>query len=171
MDAAFEPLRRQYPRRAKDLLGPLLGLLAKAREACAGDMDTALILLVLAIRAAEHPEFAGLSYQRVETGDLKKVPSLPINVRSLAESMGMPKETVRRKVQALIRHGLIVREGRSLRYAPAALVTLSPVCEAIIRQAVANHATVETALRAAANETMAWPNVGPMAGEARNVRR
>lgn len=37
---------------------------------------------------------------------------LPSNAYSIASSIGVPRETVRRKVAALVRRGLLVRHGR-----------------------------------------------------------
>lgn len=113
-------LRRRYPQHAKDFLGPLVDMMNVGRTICDGDLDKLLILLVVAMRTAEHKDVADLSYEAVLSGAVEVYPSLSTNVRSIAESTGIPKESVRRKVAALVEAGWIRREDNALSLAPLA---------------------------------------------------
>ncbi len=87
-----------YPEIAGSLLEPLFDVLRVAREVCGGDMDKALIILVVAIRTADHPQFATYTRDQLQSGAVPVFPSLGTNLRSIADSLGAPRETVRRKV-------------------------------------------------------------------------
>jgi len=135
-------LRRNYPRLARDLLSPVLELLRVGRETCDGDLDRTLIILAVAMRTAEHHDIAGYDLDAVLSGDVAAYPSLSTNVRSIAESTGIPKESVRRKVEALIKAGWIRRDGHRLSLAPRASVALTPLRDQVLRMAARNHQTV-----------------------------
>src|SRR6516165_10247788 len=113
-------LRRSYPQLAKDLVSPLLELLSVARAACDGDLDKYLIILVVGMRTVEDRRFADVNMEDVLSGAVDVYPSLSTNVRSIADSTGIPKESVRRKVAALIEAGWIRREDNALSLAPQA---------------------------------------------------
>ena len=124
-----ELLRRlvadNYPAIARGLLRPLLHLLSISREACGGDVDKFLIMLVIAIRTTEHECFATYSQEQLLSGEIPIFPTLGTNVRSVAESTGTPKETVRRKVGELIEAGWISRKGNELRFTAVAYQDLA----------------------------------------------
>lgn len=85
-------------------------LLVQLRKRFDGDLDLALILAVIGSRTeAEQwtPELAELGQltNRNEVGDKQ----LPINIHSVAEYSGIPRETVRRKVGVLQEKGWITR--------------------------------------------------------------
>jgi hypothetical protein len=107
---------------------PLLAYLLFAREVAGGDLDLNIILLVIAIRSVEHPDFSSLPRERLE--DLPVFPSLGVNTHSIAESSGIPRETVRRKVAKLVRDGWIVRQGSTLHFTPKGFRETSFVREA-----------------------------------------
>ena len=127
-----------YPAIARSLLRPLLHLLSISREACGGDVDKFLIMLVIAIRTTEHESFATYSQAQLLSGEIPIFPTLGTNVRSVAESTGTPKETVRRKVGELIEAGWISREGNELRFTVLAYQELAGVRVAIEELAVSN---------------------------------
>ncbi len=77
------------------------------------------------------------------------LPSLGANVRSVAESVGVPKETVRRKVGEMIETGWIVRQGNELRLTALAYQQLIEVRVAIERLAVRNFEVVAALVRRA----------------------
>jgi hypothetical protein len=124
-------IAESYPRIAADLLNPLLDLLRRSRDACGGDMEKFLIVLAVAIRTSQHPEFKNLSPERLISGELPVFPTLGTNMGSIAASMGMPKETVRRKVLELIQTGWVVRHGRDVLFTAKAYQELVPVRESI----------------------------------------
>ena len=127
---------QHYPRIATSILSPLVDVLARARDACDGDMEKFLIMLVVAVRTTEHPEFRGASQELLMSGEVAVFPSLGTNVRSIADSVGIPKETARRKLDELIRKGWLVREARDLRLTARAYQDLTPVREGLERLAL-----------------------------------
>ena len=131
-----------YPTIARGLLRPLLHLLSISREACGGDVDKFLIMLVIAIRTTEHERFATYSQAQLLSGEIPIFPTLGTNVRSVAESTGTPKETVRRKVGELIDAGWISRQGNELRFTVVAYQELAGVRVAIEELAVSNFQVV-----------------------------
>lgn len=137
--------RERYPAVAKDLLGPLLETMRLSREHCGGDMDKFLILLVVGIRTVQHPEFAASSNEQLLADAMRVFPSLGTNVRSIAASIGIPKETVRRKVGEMIEAGWFERRAGSLHYTAFAYRELAPIREAIQAMAV-RHFEVVAAL-------------------------
>jgi hypothetical protein len=127
-----------YPVIAHSLLRPLLDLFSVSRQACGGDMDKFLIMLVVAIRTTEHKLFATYSQAQLLSGEIPVFPSLGTNVRSVADSIGAPKETIRRKVGELIDAGWIARQGNELRFTTLAYQQLAGVRVAIENLAVRN---------------------------------
>jgi len=127
-----------YPVIAHSLLRPLLDLFSVSRQACGGDMDKFLIMLVVAIRTTEHKLFATYSQAQLLSGEIPVFPSLGTNVRSVADSIGAPKETIRRKVGELIDAGWIARQGKELRFTTLAYQQLAGVRVAIEHLAVRN---------------------------------
>jgi CRP-like cAMP-binding protein len=131
-----------YPVVARSLLRPLLDLLSLSREACGGDVDKFLIMLVVAIRTTEHRLFATYSQAQLLSGEVPVFPTLGTNIRSVAESLGAPKETVRRKVAELAEAGWIDRQGNELRFTALAYQKLAGVRTAIEQLAVCNFEVV-----------------------------
>jgi hypothetical protein len=138
-------LRRRYSQVAKDLLGPLLDVLNAGREVGGGDLDRLLIVLVVAMRTAEDKRALGLDLDQVLSGAVASYPSLSTNVRSIADSTGIPKESVRRKVAALVEAGWIHREGTSLSITPHASRMLTAFREGVFQMAVRYHQVVSAA--------------------------
>jgi len=127
---------KNAPLRAEALLAPLVDLLSDARATFDGDLDRFLIMLVVAIRAAGHKDFAEAVRQRRATGGAPVFPSLGVNIQSIADSIGAPKETVRRKVTDLVVAGWIERQGNELFLTPRAYDTHTPLRRAIQQLAV-----------------------------------
>jgi len=131
-----------YPVIAHDLLRPLLDLFSVARELCGGDTDKFLIMLVVANRTTEHKLFASYTQSQLLSGEVPIFPSLGTNVRSIAESVGAPRETIRRKVRELINAGWIVRQGNDLYFTATAYQALASARVAIEHLAVRNFEVV-----------------------------
>ena len=136
-----------YPPIARSLLGPLLDLLSISREACGGDADKFLIMLVVAIRTTEHKLFATYSQLELLSGEIPIFPSLGTNVRSIADSLRAPKETIRRKVDELAKAGWIAKQGNELRFTSLAYQQLANVRVAIEQLAVRNFEVVAGLIR------------------------
>jgi hypothetical protein len=139
---AQQLLRENYGRVVRDLVTPLLDLMTEANRVFAGDAEKFHILLVLALRMAEHPDAGVLDLAAIESGRCTEFPALASNVKSIAASIGIPEETVRRKVRALVRDGWIARQGNALTYTAKAAQELSSIRRLIIRGALQNHQVV-----------------------------
>ena len=137
------PLMRQhYPYLAKDLIAPFLEALSIGRATCDGDLDKLFIILAVAMRTAEDKRVLDIDPDDVLSGVVETYPSLSTNVRSIADSTGIPKESVRRKVAALVEAGWIHREDNSLSLAPHASRQITEFREQLFQMAIRNHQTI-----------------------------
>ncbi|MDB5419807.1 MAG: hypothetical protein JWP50_3226 [Phenylobacterium sp.] len=136
------------PLQAEPILASLLELLSLARGAYGGDLDKFLIMMVVSIRAAGHKDFATALLRHRATGATPVFPSLGVNIQSIADSIGAPKETIRRKVTDLVELGWIERRGNELFLTPSAYETLTPVREAMHLLVVRHHQIVEDLIEA-----------------------
>ena len=142
---ALQPvLRRHYAYLAKDFLTPLIEVLNVGRETSDGDLDKLLIVLVVAMRTAEDKRSLDIELEDVLSGAVDVFPSLSTNVRSIADSTGIPKESVRRKVSALVDAGWIRRDGNNLSLAPHASRLLTDFREQMFLLALKYHHLIET---------------------------
>jgi len=132
-------LREHYPRVASDLLRPLLNVFTSARDVCGGDVDKFLILLVLGMRMAEHPDFKRMDHSRIMAGETDVLPSLGTNTRSIAASVGIPKETARRKLAELVDCGWLVRQHWDFRLTAKGYAALDPIRARIQAMALCQH--------------------------------
>lgn len=151
-DPMLPLLRENYAQIAKDILRPLVEIFAITRNMCGGDAQKAEILLLIALRTAMHPRFARLSYAEIASGEVEAYESLSTNVRSIADSSGMPRETVRRKVAELVSAGLVERRGNKLSLRPNASTVLTPLRDGVLRLVAAHYRLASSLLR---------PPVGP----------
>lgn len=88
-------------------------LLIKLRRRFDGDLDLMLVLAVIAARTRPDrwsPE--PITYRAMTVPRSDSEGQWPINVQSLADYSGIPRETVRRKVIALIEKGWIERDAQ-----------------------------------------------------------
>lgn len=154
-------VRQAYPRLAKDLLRPILAVLATARGICGGDAQKSEILMLIAMRTVEHPDFGKLSYETIAAGDAPGYGSLGTNIRSIADSSGIPRETVRRKVAELTAAGLVKRDGNALSLEPAASRVIGPLRDAVMRLALVNFELVSSLARPIAAERPEPATSGP----------
>ena len=131
-----------YGRVSADLLEPLLEFLATANTVSGGDIDKLMIMIVVGLRSLAHPVFKHRRMRDVAaSGGL--IPTLGINSRSISDSLPIARESVRRKVSALLDAGWLHREGGHLHLTREGLAALTPVREKIQRLAVANYETVD----------------------------
>jgi hypothetical protein len=131
-----ELVLESYPRTAKALVTPLIELLSLSRDAFGGDIDRALVFYAIAVRTIEHDKFKTLSTAELDSGVLLDPPSLRTNARSIAESLGVPRENVRRKVQYLMASGLVVRDGNDLLATSKGIAELAPVRRFLVGLAI-----------------------------------
>ena len=139
---ASDLLSQNYGLVAKDLFTPLLDVFGAARSTFDGDVEKAVVLLEVVVRTAQDPRLTGVDLQAVLNGTVVLDPILTTNMRSIADSSGIPKETVRRKVAALVNEGLIRRDGNNLSLSRAGTMTLTPIREAMLKLAARNYETI-----------------------------
>jgi hypothetical protein len=140
--SASDLLSQNYGLVAKDLFTLQLDVFGAARSAFDGDVEKAVVLLEVAVRTLQDPRMASIDLKTVLSGTLDIYPRLTTNMRSIADSSGIPKETVRRKVAALVKEGLILRQGNNLSLSPTASPALTPIREAILKLAARNYESV-----------------------------
>jgi hypothetical protein len=145
MSESASLLRDNYASASRFLISPFVEFLVISRERFDGDLDRALIFMVCALRTAEDKKTHALRLEDVLEGRVESYPSLLTNVRSIAESTGIPRETVRRKVAMLVEKGWLVRIGDDLAITPFASQELTPVREAMLDGAARLHLLVERA--------------------------
>lgn len=85
--------------------------LIECRRACDGDLDLFLVLTIIGERTFS-PRFApdAMSHTEFLEGTVESVEPLAINLQSIADYSGIPRETVRRKVEQLIAKGWVRRD-------------------------------------------------------------
>ena len=143
MSASTESrIRENYSRLAPALLSALTDYLIVSRRQ-ANDLDRQLVLLIIMLRSAMARGFADLPSEQVLSGELESLPTLWTNIRSIADSTGIPRETVRRKVNDLIKDGLVKRSGQLLTATPRAFPDSRFVIDKFLRLAAVSHSAVE----------------------------
>ena len=136
----------RYPVVAPVLLAALVELMIAGRRESNGDLDTSLVLSLLALRSFQAPAMTELAAEDVLGGTAPALPSLGTNVHSIAASTDISRETVRRKVNQLIEAGLVVRRDGKLMLSPTALPARKQLRAKIVRLAAESHAVVERLL-------------------------
>lgn len=92
----------------------LTRFLIECRRAFDGDLDMFLVLAVIGERtySQQHAD-PSLTYDDFKSGRASETRVRDINLRSIAEFSGIPRETVRRKIAALAERGWIERSADS----------------------------------------------------------
>ena len=124
-------------------------LLITLRKCFGGDLDLMLVLAIIGSRTLPASRINGLSYSDFESGQRHDIPFRPINLQSIADCTGIPRETVRRKVSELQALGWIERrENGVLAVTEQASEALVPATQATMLYLVAvGAACVDTANR------------------------
>ena len=138
-----ELIGRRSPALALQVNEPLVNFLIVTREICGGDLDTSLILLVIIQRSNRHPAFAQLDPVEIAREPPDEIPSLRTNLRSISESTGIPKETVRRKVRVLEKLGLVETVDQLIRFTPEGYRKLTPARAELVRLAARIYEAVD----------------------------
>ncbi len=89
-----------------------LNLLCELRRVFGGDLDTPIILAVIGQRYFETRTGKPFSYGAALDGNVPPTGGRLTNIESIAEAAGIPRETVRRKVNDMIRRGWIIKGPR-----------------------------------------------------------
>lgn len=102
-----ELIARHYGDVHPGILRHLLQWTLLMREGFDGDLDLMLVLAVIGDRTIQDGQFRNLGYhEMLGTSPIK--PRVPLtNRKSIADSTGIPRETVRRKVATLLARGWI----------------------------------------------------------------
>lgn len=85
--------------------------LVACRRACDGDLDLFLVLTIIGERsftARNAP--SGMSLEEFAERPVSTIRPEAINLQSIADYSGIPRETVRRKLAALVKRGWIRRD-------------------------------------------------------------
>lgn len=124
-------------------------LLITLRRQFGGDLDRMLVLAVIGARNLAWGRIAGLSYGQFTALEWQELQAAPINVQSIADYSGIPRETVRRKLQELQRAGWVTKREDGCFIATAQAATdLAPATEATMNYLVAiGAACVEAAAK------------------------
>jgi hypothetical protein len=112
----------------------LTQFLIDCRKAAGGDLDLFLVLAVIGDRTfAEGKADPGIDYATFQRETMLAEP-VDINISSIADYSGIPRETVRRKVNDLLARGWVERKGSGFIVATSKAKTdLEPLTEASIR--------------------------------------
>ena len=106
-------------------------LLIIAREAFGGDLDLFLILAIIGDRSFSARKVdPRLSLDSWQANDRPLVAPEDINIRSIAHFSGIPRETVRRKLDVLVEKGWVSRNRKKMLVAtPKARRELEPLTQ------------------------------------------
>ena len=87
--------------------------LIECRSACDGDLDLFLVLTIIGERTFT-PRNApdAMSHDAFLQGTVRDIEPVAINLQSIADFSGIPRETVRRKIEILIGKGWVERDAR-----------------------------------------------------------
>jgi DNA-binding MarR family transcriptional regulator len=109
-------------------------LLVLLRKYFGGDLDRMLVLAIIGSRHLARGGIDGMSYDRFVSLERAERDPAPINIQSIADYSGIPRETVRRKVRDLEQMGWIERGRKGyLIVANQAARDLAPATEATLR--------------------------------------
>jgi DNA-binding MarR family transcriptional regulator len=89
-------------------------LLVSLRRHFDGDLDRMLVLAIIGSRHLARGRIDHMSYHQVISGKKPEKAPAPINVQSIADYSGIPRETVRRKVRDLEQSGWVERSDDGL---------------------------------------------------------
>lgn len=113
----------------------LTRFLVSCRTAFAGDLDMFLVLAVIGeCTYSRQNADPSQNYETFSAGQLEPTLPVSINVRSIAEYTGIPRETVRRKINQLVEKGWVVRgPGDYLTATRNSATDLQPLTQASIQ--------------------------------------
>lgn len=137
MTFEHEDLARHFGRIWPVHVEEFSALLIALRRHFGGDLDRMLVLAIIGSRTLPRRRINGLSYDEFTVLARNEHAPDPINLQSIADCSGIPRETVRRKVRDLEGAGWIVkRENGYLLASAEAARDLAPMTEATMRYLV-----------------------------------
>jgi hypothetical protein len=112
----------------------LTRFLIECRQVFDGDLDMFLVLAVIGDRTfSQRHADPEMNYEAFQSPERPLTQTLDINLRSIAEYSGIPRETVRRKILELEERGWITRmENGSLTATRKATADLQPLTQTSI---------------------------------------
>jgi hypothetical protein len=125
-------IRAHYGEVAPTMVGGLVELLGLIRHEFDGDLDRWLVFATVVLRTVSAPSFRSIPLARFIDGELPPESACATNARSIAESLQIPRETVRRKVNELLAQGLIQRTSAGLTLSAQGAQDMKPLRDAII---------------------------------------
>ncbi len=135
-------LRERYPIVASRMLAAFIELLSQARRDH-GDLDRLMILLSLANRAYGDPAVAKALLRADAAALPEGMQPRATNTLSLAQTLGLPKETVRRKLNELIDCGLAERRSDGVAITLSAVKHLAGPRDWFIRMAAVHYERID----------------------------
>lgn len=130
-DTADRDIRDNFGKIWPSHVSNLTAFLISARSAFGGDLDLFLVLAVIGDRTfASGRVPPSLNFEEFMSEDRAKLDPISLNTHSVSQFSGIPRETVRRKVQELVDRGWVERsEDGSLTATRKASVDLLPLTE------------------------------------------
>lgn len=77
-----------------------------------GDLDLFLDLMIIGERTFSRRNAPDISFEQWQKATVRSIKQEAINLQSIADYSGIPRETVRRKVETLVARGWVERDGR-----------------------------------------------------------
>jgi hypothetical protein len=109
-------------------------LLVRLRQQFDGDLERMPVLGIIGSRTLARGRVEGMSYVEFISRERREDKPAPINLQSIADYSGIPRETVRRKVRDLEQQGWIIRRDNGYLIATAkAAQDLEPATKATLR--------------------------------------
>lgn len=108
-----ESLRRNFGKVHALHVAALTRHLVECRQVCDGDLDLFLVMTIIGERtftARNAPD--NMSHSDFLEGSVSNLEPAAINLQSIADYSGIPRETVRRKIETLIEKGWVERNER-----------------------------------------------------------
>lgn len=109
--------------------------LIECRRTCDGDLDLFLVMTIIGERTFSARNVpSGMTHSEFVTEQMGHVETEAINVQSIADYSGIPRETVRRKVEQLTAKGWISRDAhRHITATDVAKAGLAMLTESSVR--------------------------------------
>jgi DNA-binding MarR family transcriptional regulator len=113
MDVSEEALRKNFGRLHVLHVEALTRHLVECRRVCDGDLDLFLVLMIIGERTFNSRNAPPkMSLAEFFDGRVANLAPTAINLQSIADYSGIPRETVRRKLDSLIEKGWVARDER-----------------------------------------------------------
>ncbi len=110
---AEDNLRRHYGRVHSMHVAAFAAHLVECRKLCDGDLDLFLVLTIVGERTFAQRNAPDLSFEEWSSASVSMIKPEAINLQSIADYSGIPRETVRRKLERLIEKGWVTRDARN----------------------------------------------------------